>query len=1389
MQAREAVVADDVHINREEAARDLSSEVTEVTSEDVLTEQRQLRSQVLDAHHRRRLSGSCLDLGLTIIDNQAGSNQAAAGFGIDLGIISIRGSFTVTPLLTVKLINKLCFQDYKVEMGLDFRVGMSGSFALSGEFFGIARGGISVGGTLVYLAITPRAFLNAKVGSITGELPITIRAINLAIGAWLEFPVPKWCKKYGVKFPCGLRWGNKMSFSAGAVGININFDPFKLLGLFQDKTAPLIGAVQLEQISATKLKVDWGSLTDEESSIASVEVKVSAQVVGTTSVVEPVIITVGTTATSWEGAVALLGFESIPHGSVLGVCVRAVNTFKLRSTKCAAGSLRWDSEPPIMTAFYATHPLTGSFRRPPEECRAAYIDTGRWRADCAVPYLNESSRLRFAVRIAELPRGAQFKSASWAISRDGPCARTELGQFNRSTAVRTIQEKASPVLSSVTECRFGELIMESYRPIGYAHRLAAGHTANIFEINAQLDDIELVAGTYYVNLHMCDMFDNCAVRSSSYPVTVDPSPPLLPTQVFADRFVDTSADGVQQFFVNQTRISALWVYAGGDTARGDSGAIMSGPLLDDAESAMRDARADLYRLHPGRAEGKEYVRATQLVIVPDSGGVPQFAPYVNAKLPGPGDARANATTPPGLTLGAPYVLELILTNAAGGISRMTSPVIIADWTPPFCRTPRLFPGQGDVMVQAGVEPPGSTDYEGTRIHNWVSGATTRVTVYISEGTCIDDESGIHEVTMWVGTEASPVGDIEAPRAIVPGFYHQLPVRPPLDLEDRTECDECGSPIFVGVRCHNGANLRSICPNFGTVRVDGSPPRCTDGQVVLGHGRNKAFQATTNGFNVSKFANNLYDRETGIAKLTYELHDVASLDGSALAPPLRLTWVDHPGLPLEQLTVLGRRKLPEVPVGFDLYHGHTYRIQYTATNMIGMQGTPCTTSDVLIDTTPPLPGLVAILQHDEENEVPYPETRFYQYSQRVVRVAARNFTDRESGIDGYGVSIYRSDGFVILSEVWVGLQDFVAIDVYLEDMRTFYVNWVAYNRAELSTVVRSANVTIDATKPIIDYLRDTFGPGYRTLGGAEADVVAATDLEVGLLFSVRDDESGIREATWCLGPLPKTCDTTAMEPIHHEPRETLQGVRNLVDGATYFSTLTVLNNAGGWETSSSDGFTIDVSAPICGLIWDGPSFDRTFIGPTVAQARTVVSDDNTTLLNIATMIVSWGGFKDFISGIGGYSVALVPSRRLDQVHGPDLEFVPVGLASSTVFFDALEHNETYYGVVTVWDPLGNERTCVDARAPLPAPALYPPSDMPRPRSRPPPAPLSRHRSRPHDWATACWPLPRTQMLLRWCALRRHATQHDARVPRESSRAQRVQSAEGGAPRACRSARHL
>ena len=252
-----------------------------------------------------------------------------------------------------------------------------------------------------------------------------------------------------------------------------------------------------------------------------------------------------------------------------------------------------------MAEVYFEDPFTRTFTRPSEMCRKEYagpelatrgvyhtylLQDRAFTAKCPPPYHNDSTQIYFGMRLAEVPASKAIKSAMWALSKDGPCA-------------------SEDAVGSTT-CHHGEQVGE-FASIGHAKRLAQGENEKIFDVLAA--ELSLEAGPYYVNCYICDMLNNCAMRSSVYPVTVDGTPPELPHTVVADRFVVTSADGERHFFVNQSRIGAMWIFPGFSAARSVAGAIpVDDPslVLKDKESFVKFAYADLYRLYPESASGK-----------------------------------------------------------------------------------------------------------------------------------------------------------------------------------------------------------------------------------------------------------------------------------------------------------------------------------------------------------------------------------------------------------------------------------------------------------------------------------------------------------------------------------------------------------------------------------------------------------------------------------------------------------------------------------------------------------------------------------------------------------------------------------------------------------------
>ena len=159
------------------------------------------------------------------------------------------------------------------------------------------------------------------------------------------------------------------------------------------------------------------------------------------------------------------------------------------------------------------------------------------------------------------------------------------------------------------------------------------------------------------------------------------------------------------------------------------------------------------------------------------------------------------------------------------------------------------------------------------------------------------------------------------------------------------------------------------------------------------------------------------------------------------------------------------------------------------------------------------------------------------------------------------------------------------------------------------------------------------------------------------------------------------------------------VRGLVDGAYYFASIEIVNNAGNWAIQTGDPFLVDVRAPYCGKTMDGPAYDRVFLGPSEAKDFTWFGPPGT--IGLAYARVSWGSYTDYGIGIAGYAAAFVREDALAAAlneTAADMAlntsaFTNVGMDRSASLITILEHNIRYWTVVSTWDGLFNERKCL------------------------------------------------------------------------------------------------
>lgn len=361
---------------------------------------------------------------------------------------------------------------------------------------------------------------------------------------------------------------------------------------------------------------------------------------------------------------------------------------------------------------------------------------------------------------------------------------------------------------------------------------------------------------------------------------------------------------------------------------------------------------------------------------------------------------------------------------------------------------------------------------------------------------------------------------------------------------------------------------SSCRYPPKFRVDGTPPRCLAYLPLLGEGKYFDAQSNTRSLTMHHFVGALADDETGILSVHYYLEDL----GDGTATPL--SGYAHPGLPRDRR---GNKQSSITIRNLTLTHNHTYRVSAMAYNGVGMPLVEnCSTTAVLIDTTPPVCGSVYIVYNDEEGLKPVPTSTRFQYSTKVMRIAARNFADAESGLQTYYVMVERTDGLLIQPKTWVNLREFITLDVNLRHGQMFVATWFAENYAELTTEVTSNVFMVDETKPVIRYVHDSVNPSVRHLRDMDdVSFVAETEMETQIELFTYDPESGILSSSWCLGTLPGACDVFGPLAVDHRIQSAAESVRGLIDSVTYFGTYTVWNSAGNFQVRASDGFRVDL----------------------------------------------------------------------------------------------------------------------------------------------------------------------------------------------------------------------
>lgn len=226
--------------------------------------------------------------------------------------------------------------------------------------------------------------------------------------------------------------------------------------------------------------------------------------------------------------------------------------------------------------------------------------------------------------------------------------------------------------------------------------------------------------------------------------------------------------------------------------------------------------------------------------------------------------------------------------------------------------------------------------------------------------------------------------------------------------------------------------------------------------------------------------------------------------------------------------------------------------------------------VLVDTTPPIPGYAVDGSNLKKDLV-------FSSKTATKTVSWNNFTDPESGIDNYVVSIYINNARVKTFNA-TNHTHLTDNSVSMQHGDTVHFRIESFNKAGLAVAVKTDGFTVDHTPPNLVFIEDNnLRLSYQI-----------DDSSLTLRWQYQDKESGIKEYRYSVFELmhgikkrvwPKTSMYISIPPsLTSQPTE-IYYTEKLVSSATYSVHVTAINQAQLSTAHESNGVTIDPTPPI------------------------------------------------------------------------------------------------------------------------------------------------------------------------------------------------------------------
>ncbi|XP_053400998.1 uncharacterized protein LOC128557563 isoform X2 [Mercenaria mercenaria] len=391
-----------------------------------------------------------------------------------------------------------------------------------------------------------------------------------------------------------------------------------------------------------------------------------------------------------------------------------------------------------------------------------------------------------------------------------------------------------------------------------------------------------------------------------------------------------------------------------------------------------------------------------------------------------------------------------------------------------------------------------------------------------------------------------------------------------------------------------------------VTVDITPPVAAD--VWIGHTKQYLFQTSTSELSVNWNSFIDVEEEGFAAHASGITHYEVALGTSA------------GGIDVQPFTNVGLTNHKTFH-NLKLQNGHTYFATVTAYDFTG-QFSSSKSEGIKIDTTPP---------QLTEASITIP-SRHISNTDFVEACWTGVFSDLESGISHFSWAIGTQAGYADIF-MFDNIEEECAQTpenkpLTLKEGHAYFVTVEAYNAAGLYTATSSWAITVEATPPVPGKVYD--GPLGSDGSCVDVDYLDNRTTLQAHWKGFHDPHSAIVEYFVNIGSCKNCGDVMVKQPVG-----TISDIKftylQLSEGLKYFVTVTACNTANLCSAVSSDGFVVDSTPPVKGIVIDGP-FD----------------DDVQYQASRNYLGCKWEGFTDSQSDISHYVWRVGTTKGVDDI---------------------------------------------------------------------------------------------------------------------------------------------